>query len=707
MTTLRTALFVAFATTMLLTCTDETQPSSPADVSSDELDVVDEAADTVEEPDWIDLGTQDDSLNDLPDALSEPEMGVPRCSSPPDEPPAPTGPYPEPASPYRGIDALEQAAYAQLRDAVLADPGVHFIAAWDAERDAYVVDSGPAEARNTLVFRRVLDPDGGMDFEILEGTVESIFPNTAVELFGSYDELLGAFENPNAVDLTAKGYEADDARVGFLPPARQSYPLPLLRLAALFDAPDAPDAVGGVYPWAYPSTGTHGAIALLQSRSTLILSGAGAREGVVLDDVALLADVAPTTLAALGAPTTGGIGPDGTYDNGLYLQRQDGRVLWEALVEDPCDRPDHVVILLFDGLLATEINHQTLDDEPDVTLPTFTELARAGAVYRYGAVTNFPSVSAPGHVTSGTGVWSGHHNVMDNAFFTRSDQSVLNPADLFSNLNYYLEHPEEVIALYEQIMAPGVENLAAAAHRAFGPYNPLTGEGAFVAVVNELTFLGADFSTLDLVGDQKGLGQYRAADNVAAYQVVDLLGDPEEPVPTILQVSFLSTDGAGESDGPHSPLLREVAREMDRKIAEIRRAYDQRGALEDTLFILISDHGMELQDPSRGSNFRTLVNNSGVRISHLGSGPVYIRTLEILAELDLANDELLTVTVVNHDNDDPVEEAFVTCAGCEQEGGTTGADGVVYFGVPMEIGAVELTAAHPEFNEQTLIWIRE
>ena len=116
--------------------------------------------------------------------------------------------------------------------------------------------------------------------------------------------------------LEAHGYDpAGDARVGWLPAAAQSYPMALRRLATLFDAPDAPDAVVAWRPWAGGGVGTHGGLGLLQSRAALILSGPGARRGVVLDASAALVDVAPTVLAALGAPTTGGTSEAGLHDD--------------------------------------------------------------------------------------------------------------------------------------------------------------------------------------------------------------------------------------------------------------------------------------------------------------------------------------------------------------------------------------------------------
>ena len=641
--------------------------------------------------------------------IDVPDTSVaPICSAPPTEPPAPTGALPDAAQPLRGIDHWERAAYDKLREAALSDPGVHFVATWDADLGRYVVESGPAEARKRLEYRRVASGSGGVTYEVTLGSVADIFPSTDAGLYGTLEALFAAFTNENDVVLPVLGYPPGDPRVGFLSASAQSYPLPLERIAALFDAPDAPDVVGALYPWALPAPATHGAMSLLQSRSTLILSGRGVRSGVVLDDLAILPDVVPTALAAMGAPTVGGIGPDGTYADGLYLKRQDGRVLWEALTPEPCDGPRHVAILLFDGLAANEIDHEVLDPAPDVELPAFKKLAQGGAVYRYGAVTNFPSVSVPGHMTAGSGLWSGHHGFVANAFFRRSEQADLNPYAFMDDLASVLADPTVVITLYEKAVAPGIETLAQAAHRAFGAWDPAKGTGAFVAVLNEIAIGGADYTTVDFMQGSSVSGlptadveTYKLADALAVTEVQKILDDPGNPVPTVLQVSFLATDGAGESAGPHSAMLRDTLVTLDQHVATLLGLYAARGALEDTLFILVSDHGMELQDPSRASAFPQKLAASGVKLKQPFPGLIYLRTMSVEAALD-SPAGTITVTVLNHDNDAPIEGATVTCDGCAGAGGTTDAAGTVELTFVPGTAELVVTATQGDFNPQVL-----
>jgi hypothetical protein len=607
----------------------------------------------------------------------------------------------------RGVDALEKAAYETLRDAALSEAGVHFVATWLSEKEHYIVSSGDGDERKEVAFTRIFDGDGGVHYEVQSGNLKDIFPQTSAQVHGSYADMLAAFENPNKLQLPEHGYIKDDERVGFLSADQQSYPWPLSRIASVFDAPDAPDMITGLRPWAYPFPSTHGGLGVLQSRSTLIVSGKGARKGVIEDSLAMLTDVAPTVLAALGAPTSSGVGPDGKYSDGLYLKRQDGRVLWEALDLEGCQVPKHVIVILYDGLMAMEINHLAIDANPPIDLPTFRALAQDGVVYRYGAVTNFPSTSAPGHITVGTGLWNGRHGVLSNAFFRRETQEEINPFAMLSDLSGLLEDPTMLLDYYDKMVASGTENLAQAAHRAMGKWDPETGEGAFVAVINEVTVKDADWTTIDFIqgvppgNPMASVAEYAAMDTLAVAQVKALLGDAAAPVPTILQMAFLTTDGVGEATGPHSNELRDTLIEMDGRLQVILDEYAARGALKDTLIILTSDHGMELQDETRSTDLSAPIDDSGVRVKAPSAGLIYLRTLEITKSVT-ADDTVLTVKVMNHDNNDPVAAATVECEGCIESEVTADDDGVAVFALPDDATSLTVTATHQEFNPQVL-----
>ncbi len=615
----------------------------------------------------------------------------------PPDPAAPVAPLPPPASAARGVDALERAAFERLRDAALAAPEIHFVATYDHATDRFEVRGGPPGARADFAFRRV-DGAGGSTLEVVSGDPASVFPSARPDIHGDLADVLAALEPGSAPDLSALGYLPGDARVGYLPYADQSWPLAVERIATLFDAPDAPDALVGVMPWAGPGGGTHGGMGLLQSRATFVLGGAGARRGLVLDAPARLTDVAPTVLAALGAPTTAGVGPDGAYDDGLYLTRQDGWPRWDALDPDPCARVDHVVVILFDGLLATELNHQLLDDDADADVPAMRALARGGVVFRHGAVVGFPSLSAPGHMTAGTGLWPGHHGILGNAFYGRPERAPFSPTALLDDPVAALQDPDLVLGLYARAVTPETETLAAAAHRALGRPDADGRGGAYVAVVNDLPLGDADFTTLDFFAGarpKRSLEDYRVADNLALLQIDALLRHREDRVPTILEVAFYATDSAGESDGPHSDLLRAELGVMDAHVARVQAAYARHGVLDRTLFVLVADHGMELQDPGRPADVGGAIRAAGVSTRFVADGLIYLATLELTAERD---GPALTVTVRDHDDASPVARATVRCAGCVEAEASTDDDGVARFAVVG--GAIELTAAAAGFNAQ-------
>ncbi|MEE2758030.1 MAG: alkaline phosphatase family protein [Myxococcota bacterium] len=607
-----------------------------------------------------------------------------------------------------GIDRFEDPHWLRISDAILDDPEALFVATYRREIDRYVIRSGTQDSRRELILKKVESRAGEWPFQIEVGRLTDVFPNVNPRVLGDYEQLLSNFVNPNDLGLEDLGYSADDVRVGFLPRELEVYPYPLLRLVSLFDSDDAPDLVYGVRPHANGVAGTHGGLDLLQSRATLILSGPGFKAATVLDDDATLVDIAPTVLAAFDAPTTGGQGAWASYADGLHLRWQDGRVLTEALDATSCVRPKHMVLILFDGLLATEINRQLLSDEPDVQLPNLRHLAQGGVVYRYGAISGFPSYSAPGHVTVGTGLWPGHHGVLSNRFYGRAEQRAITPFDLLDNLPYFIQNPREALSLYDRLVKPEAENLAQAIHRSFGEYDPDTRTGAFVAVINELTFKGADFTTLGFFGDggvRKKLFEYRAADAIAMTQLEVLLTDQRLPVPKFLQMSLLATDAAGEDAGPHSPLLRSNLVDIDERIGQIFDLLDARGVLEQTAFVLTSDHGMALQDRTRRATIRDRIRAAQVKTSMVSGGLIYLRGLVLEVIEDRGN--FLRIVALDADNGVPVSDAQLACLNCDNSiEQMSDREGQGDLSVPATATELVIQATHPRFNSATLRYRR-
>jgi hypothetical protein len=258
----------------------------------------------------------------------------------------------------------------------------------------------------------------------------------------------------------------------------------------------------------------------------------------------------------------------------------------------------------------------------------------------------------------------------------------------------FARDPHAAFALITGYVPAGVETLAAAAHRAFGPWDPDRRTGAYVAVINDIPVGDADFTTADfLTGERsKGLRESQLADELATVQATTLLGTPSAPVPTILQVGFASTDSVGESHGPHAPRTREVLRELDGDLGRIVASYDRAGALDDTLFVIVSDHGMELQDPARAGSVRRVLQAGDIKTSDASFGFVYLRSLVVETRMHAAGVE---VTVRNHDDGTPVEGVELSCPACDPT--RTDAEGRAI--VPSTAG---LIGTHPDFNPVTL-----
>lgn len=603
-----------------------------------------------------------------------------------------------------GLDSAEAGAYALFSDAVANSEGVLMTATYDHDAGNYRLERWIAGVHHVMTFRRGV-ADGALSFDVMSGSAADFFASTNGLRYPDRASLFVGYEDPQQASWPDLGYATEDPRVGFLNAETTAYPRAMERIASLFDAPQGPDVMVEFLPFSKGGPGTHGGLGLLQSRATLILSGAGVRTGVTLAVEATLADVAPTVLAALGASTIGGVSQAGDWSDGLYLTWQDGRALVEALETAECETAQRAVIMTFDGLMATELNHQLLSESPDVDLPHLRALAHEGVVFEGGATSPWPSFSAAGHMSIGTGVWSGHHGIINNIFHDRASGESINFFAFIADPKLLLSDSGAFLATYEAFVPPAVESLAQAVHRNFGAYVPAEtglGEGAFVAVLNDFAVLGADRTSFDLLSSstltsRAKLALAELADDFALNQALDLLDDPTLPVPKLLMLSFYSTDKAGEGAGPHSDLLLNTLKEVDKRVGELRTAYAARAGDAGTLWVMVSDHGMELQDPARATNFATRLAESGLKVHQPMQGMIYFKTLTLTVTLDGL---VATARVSDHDNDSALQGVEVRCLTCTPTLASSDAAGEATFSVPAGT-VLEFEATHSEFNPQT------
>jgi predicted AlkP superfamily pyrophosphatase or phosphodiesterase len=194
-------------------------------------------------------------------------------------------------------------------------------------------------------------------------------------------------------------------------------------------------------------------------------------------------------------------------------------------------------------------------------------------------------------------------------------------------------------------LAPGVETIFEAIHEAM--------PSAFTAAVNEPADRGATFSTFDFFrrGDippfpqpedlphvtmrfASPLGDYRfntMIDHMAMEQAVGLwrgcYRGVDYPAPRFCWVSFQLTDCAMHAGGPRSEVAEAAIVDTDARIGEVLAAIDHAGALADTAFVLLADHGMEETDPATTGDWDAALAEAGVAFRDEGHGFVYLDPL--------------------------------------------------------------------------------
>ncbi len=599
----------------------------------------------------------------------------------------------QPSQKGPGINFHEQAHFESLASALLALPNIFFVDTWHA-------DTGLYEVRwqgGSVLFKRSFGPDGP-SFETVELTGEFPFGCTDAAGYNSYESALAGGTNPMATNYEELGYAPDDPRVVFISTKDHCYPFPFLRIAQLYDAPNAPDFHYSPMPWGVGSGGSHGALDVIQSRTPLVIAGAGLRKGFETEATPMGVDIAPTVLHLLGASPEPGIKHGRGYSD-TYLKWQDGEALDHLWEEGSCVAPfQYAFIFLFDGLNANELTW--LFESQDVALPAFSTILQEALIFRNGAIAGFPSVSVPGHLSVGTGLLNGHHHFIGNGFYYRAEDEILAPGNIMAQAERYLADPKLALDLFDFIMNPEGETIFEAAHRHFG-------DDIFTASVNELTLRGANHSLIDMAAAFAGGARsdyYDLADQVAIPQVLGLLDEHADTDRKMLfYVSIFGTDDAGESAGPHGPALRAKLQTIDLYLSKFLERLDTLGIRDSSVIVLTADHGMELQDKNRSGGWQAAMQATGITyLDPDGFGFVYLPELVGSCQDVVCAGGSCSATILVSDDDTglPVAGVGVQLNAPASPVATTDDSGTTPMAGPD--GAFTLLLSHSKYNPATL-----
>ena len=639
----------------------------------------------------------------------------------------------------QGTQPEEEELIAQAIEVLLEDPDVDIAATmrWEDGESVYYVYN----PEGSVAFRRVRD-GGVQTFELVPDSLVGINPleNTDPTVNGTYEEEMANSTNPEGTLYSDLGYTEDDERMSFVD--EQSYPFGYERLSQLFDDPRCGDLILIKHSYQGGGGGSHGHLGSTQSRSPLIIAGPGIfsaheepsgftlevlgvsddesepLEALFYEDVAKTVDITPTLAAALGVEKTMGVDSSGHFSDQVYLKWQDGNVLWQVFEEPPTPESptaNYAVIIINDGLLSTEIIHQALTDGFDI--PNYRRLMSMGVTFRYGAITNFPSVTYPSHNTLGSSAYSGHHGIVGNAFFEREVNAEFNPiSDLFETDRYFGSAHKGL----------PVETFHMTLHRNFGAYDEDSQTGTLTASLNDPSNFGADLAPLErrtpsgfdspgstetlTVGDEvyelppADLEDFEAlADNSTVILFHELMLSGTVPLPKYTIMNFSSSDGAGHGNGPHGDQTRLVIERIDKRMGILLAILEEAGILDETMIVLSSDHGMELTDNNRGGSSSDLLRNRGFKFRHIGPF-VYFNTLSITVdsdELNIGEFAEIEVTLLNSDDLSPVRNGIIDFSeGAEGEPVLTDEAGMAVIGLTPSASEIILTVTHNDFNEE-------
>jgi hypothetical protein len=417
-------------------------------------------------------------------------------------------------------------------------------------------------------------------------------------------------------------------------------------------------------------------------------------------------DIAPTCLAALGFPRVDGADASGltASERGVppdvLLARQDGQVL-ESILQAGGKRPKRLYIFLLDGLHQTELEDR-LEREP-AALPNLRRLRERAAVLASGSIVTFPSITWPSHTTIGTGVWCGHHDVVNPTYYLREKRESVSPQGQQVRTEGFANAGVESLAEAFHRVRPGC--MTAAIHAPFGrSARHAVLEGRNLGERGRLKAL-----TLDLAADQnprwkadgfKGVIDESVLDTRGVAQVIDLFTREDLPPPDFVYHELVLTDGAGHDYGPHHPGLRDALDESDRRIGRVLDLLDSLGLFEETLFVVTADHGMAPQDVSLRANPAWHVRQVGLE-ALVAEPMIWLRDLAVSVER-APDGRSARVQVCDNDALPSGERPGVEGAEVVVEGhrsgeaplvlarGSSGLDGVFGFATPSDLDSAQI-----------------
>ncbi len=270
---------------------------------------------------------------------------------------------------------------------------------------------------------------------------------------------------------------------------------------------------------------------------------------------------------------------------------------WSCFCDEAKQRATarHVVLISIDGLLPEFY----LPGPRAESCPTLRQLREEGGVARI-VTPVYPSLTYPGHATLVTGVTPSRHGIIANTLFTppnRNQRGAWFAEDLQSPTLWEALHAQGLTAA--AVLWPvsaGAEGLTWNLPQFWS-----SSHGCEVIWMHRYSSPGIMDRLEEITGSpvSEQLRPPERRDKLAAIAAADLLRSHR---PNLLLVHFVESDKVQHRYGRGAAQLGPVMKNIDQHVAFLRQTIDDIGIADDTVMIIVGDHGFRDVDRMIGIN---------------------------------------------------------------------------------------------------------
>jgi predicted AlkP superfamily pyrophosphatase or phosphodiesterase len=244
------------------------------------------------------------------------------------------------------------------------------------------------------------------------------------------------------------------------------------------------------------------------------------------------------------------------------------------------EKAKHLVVISYDAF--SEDNWEMASK-----LPNLSKLIHNGA-HTTKLKSVYPTLTYVVHTTMVTGVYPDKHGIYHNnpfqPFIREKEQSW-----------FWFKKDVKVPAVYDVLKKHGMKSA--------GILWPVTGKASIHFNIPEIRAIKKENQALKILRNgsplysitmEKKFGRLRRGieqpylDNFTTMCAVDTI---KRKKPNLLMMHLIDLDDAKHEHGTDSPVINEVLIRMDKRLGDIMEAVQEAGIMEDTIFLVIGDHG--------------------------------------------------------------------------------------------------------------------